>query len=175
MGSLSAHLVAWTATLALGLLAIASVPRESSARTPRSTEGLGASVVQLERAIVDRVNRIRVAHRLPLLQPDAELAAIARAHSCHMAREGFFAHAPPSDEGSVADRLREVGREFRAVAENLARNAGVPDPAAAAVEEWMQSEGHRANLLGPSFTQTGVGVCAGDPGHYITQILIAPR
>jgi len=146
----------------------------SPAAAGASNRNPAASVARLEGEVVERVNRIRTQRGLPPLQIDPELAALARAHSCRMARQGFFAHTSPSD-GTVADRVREAGLEFRAVAENLARNANVPDPAAVAVEGWLQSEEHRDNLLRPTFTRTGVGACAGDPGHYFTQIFLEPR
>lgn len=159
--------------LALCLLVTAAFPPGAPAAPPSRGRDAGPAVARIEREIVERVNQIRMERGLRPLAVDVELTAVARAHSCRMARHGVFAHETRVD-GTAADRVREAGWEFRSVGENLARNARVPDPAAAAVQGWMQSAGHRGNILRAAFTHTGVGVCAGDRGHYITQVFVEP-
>jgi uncharacterized protein YkwD len=136
--------------------------------------GSEPGVEQLERAIGERIDEIRHQHGLPGLERDPTLTEVAREYSCRMAEEDFFAHRAPSN-GTVGDRVREAGREYRMVGENLAAAVNVPDPVATVVGGWMDSEGHRENILRAAFTHTGVGVCDAEPGYYVTQIFLRPR
>jgi stress response protein SCP2 len=121
-------------------------------------------------AVVTATNAQRARHRLPPLGVDARLAAAAHAHSADMVARGFFAHADP-DGRNVDARVRAAGYPYRVVAENIA--AGQPD-AAAVVEAWMNSPGHRANILRPEVTQIGVGRATGGIGLHWTQVFAAP-
>jgi uncharacterized protein YkwD len=87
-----------------------------------------------------------------------------------MARRGFFAHATPEGLETV-DRVRAKGiRGWRAVGENIALNQGYEDPAAFAVERWMQSTKHRTNILYPTFNHSAIGIAkAADGTVYFTQ------
>jgi uncharacterized protein YkwD len=131
------------------------------------------SIDDMERSVVDRVNAIRTERGLPPLQVDATLAAVARDHSCRMAEVEDLRHRSPTT-GTVDDRVRRAGRRFRAVGENLAMNVNVVDPVATAVRGWMDSEGHRANILRDRYVETGVGICRAEPGYYFTQIFLRP-
>lgn len=130
-------------------------------------------VATMERQVVERVNEIRREHGAQPLEVDRELARIARDYSCRMARQEFFAHEAP-DGGGIGGRLRAARKPFRAVGENLARNLNAPDPVDAAFGGWMQSEGHRKNILRQSFTETGVGICRSERGYHFTQIFLRP-
>jgi uncharacterized protein YkwD len=89
-----------------------------------------------------------------------------------MAARDFFAHQCPS--GTQAwDRAVAAGYEYRKVAENIA--AGQTS-AAQVVEGWMNSPGHRANILDGELTQIGVGhATGGEYGTYWTQVFGIPR
>jgi uncharacterized protein YkwD len=156
------------ATLAVLALALGLVSAFAAAAPPRS-----ATVAGLEAAIGDRINAIRAEHGLPPLRSNPALAAVAREHSRKMSRERFFAHEDPGGD-SVADRLRAAGLGYRGLGENIARSRNAPDPAAAAVEGWMASEGHRANILRDTFTETGVGVWRDGEIYYVTQVFRRP-
>jgi uncharacterized protein YkwD len=127
----------------------------------------------LERSVAQAVNRARMERGLPALAVDRTLGAVARRYSCRMARENFIAHVPPSG-GTVGDRVKSAGTAYRAVGENLASTRDARDPVASAVRGWMASPGHRKNILAPSFTRTGVGVCRLDRSHLFTQIFLQP-
>jgi uncharacterized protein YkwD len=128
----------------------------------------------LERAVVDAINRIRVEHGLDRLVADEALARIARDHSEAMRADGFFDHRDPAGRGP-GDRLKAAGFRFRKVAENLEFNHRADDPVEVAAGHWLASPGHRKNLLGASFVRTGVGIAvAEDGGVWITQLFVNP-
>jgi uncharacterized protein YkwD len=72
--------------------------------------------------------------------------------------------------------VRGAGLGFREVAENIASNRNVDDPVRTAVEAWMDSSGHRANILNPRVAETGLGVAVdGDGTLFFTQLFyLAP-
>jgi uncharacterized protein YkwD len=90
-----------------------------------------------------------------------------------MAEKDFFAHVSPAGE-NVADRVREAGHPYVLVGENLAMMTNAPQPAQIAVQGWMESPGHRENILRRGFTETGVGVCREGRTYYFTQIFMHP-
>jgi uncharacterized protein YkwD len=107
---------------------------------------------EARRAVYERINALRRAHRLPELTPDPLLERVAQDYSDRMAAEDFFAHVAP-DGSSLTRRLPADARYVRA-GENLGM---APGPLAAhfGIEH---SPGHRRNLLDPSFRFVGVGV-----------------
>ncbi|MEU3519892.1 CAP domain-containing protein [Streptomyces sp. NPDC006654] len=118
----------------------------------------------LEDVVVTLVNRVRAQHGLSRLRTDGHLRSAARAHSEDKARRGFFAHVSP-DGHSPADRMRRHGCT-RPGGENIAVGQR---RATAVMEAWLNSPGHRANLLNPDFATIGVGVHIGSRGHWWTQ------
>jgi hypothetical protein len=121
--------------------------------------------------VVALTNRQRADRGLVPVVPSARLAAAARAHNDDMVRRGFFAHECP-DGGSVADRVRAAGYDFRVVAENLAAGQRT---AAEVVQGWMDSPGHRANLLHPDVREIGVAFREGGAhGTTWTQVFGTP-
>src|SRR6266568_1381140 len=86
----------------------------------------------------------------------------------------FFSHETP-DGLRMNDRALSFGiAHFKILAENIAINQGFDDPGALAVEQWLLSPGHRANILDPRFEQSAVGVSVGADGTvYLTQEFIA--
>jgi uncharacterized protein YkwD len=121
------------------------------------------------------VNRMRLQHGLPALVPSTALTGVARAHSDDMVRRRYFDHRDP-DGLKPADRVKAAGVPASRVSENLAMNAGVDDPVTRAVDGWMESPGHRRNILDPQVTHTGVGIAEDDEGGYtFTQVFAALR
>ncbi|WP_091108894.1 CAP domain-containing protein [Geodermatophilus dictyosporus] len=111
------------------------------------------------------VNQERAAAGCGPVAADAALAAVARAHSADMRDRGYFSHDTP--EGlDPFDRARAAGVTY-ARAENIA--AGQRD-AAAVMASWMDSPGHRTNILNCSLTKLGVGVAEGSGGPWWTQL-----
>ena len=107
----------------------------------------------------------------PQLELREALAQVAREHSQAMRDQNFFSHQDAQGR-TVGDRLAEAGISFRIAAENLARTTNIPDPAAWAHGELMQSSEHRPNILNPGFELVGVGVVKQGGSYWITQVFI---
>ncbi len=115
----------------------------------------------LELAILGNTNRRRANHGLPPLKPAPCAAGFAGEHSDTMAGSGTFTHA------DLADLRAACGGA--AWAENIAMGSGTTPGARSIVQLWMESKGHRANILDPDLTHLGVGVARGPSGWYATQ------
>ena len=119
-------------------------------------------------------NAIRLRHGLQPLVWDPALFRLARNNSENMAKLGYFSHITP-DGQRLRDRIKSVGiQHFSVLGENIAYNLGYDDPGGFAVERWMVSEGHRANILSSEFRTMAIGAfVAPDGGVYLTQVFIA--
>jgi uncharacterized protein YkwD len=139
-----------------------------AARTPSAS-----SASSLERRAFDLINAERRASGFAPLVWDEELCRMARQHSGEMVRQNFFSHEGP--DGDMVDRAHALGiRGWRALGENIAYNQGFDDPAAFAVERWMGSAKHRANILNGMFTRSGLGIArAADGRIFFTQVFAA--
>lgn len=117
--------------------------------------------------VVVLTNRERAGAGLPPLAADPPLARAAQAYSTDMAVRAFYSHTSP--EGTQPwDRAAAAGSTRRSIGENIACGQR---SAAEVVEGWMNSPGHRANILKPGFTHIGVGYAGGGPaGTYWTQL-----
>ncbi|MBR4770957.1 MAG: LysM peptidoglycan-binding domain-containing protein [Clostridia bacterium] len=124
------------------------------------------AVSAFEREVVDLVNEIRAAEGLGKLEENWELSRVARFKSKDMREKRYFSHTSPT-YGSPFEMMRAFGLAYRTAGENIAM--GYPTPRSV-VDGWMNSEGHRANILNPSFTVIGVGYV--EQGHYWTQMFI---
>lgn len=130
---------------------------------PFSEDGLHRTVSE----VVALTNGRRVTAGLRPLADDTRLASAARAYCADMAARGFYSHTSP--EGLEPwDRARAAGAGHRGIGENIACGQRT---AAEVVEGWMNSPGHRANILKPDFTHIGVGFAGGGrAGTYWTQL-----
>ena len=113
----------------------------------------------LEVKMLEMVNEERIKHGLKPVQADPELSLVARAHSNDMFIKGYFAHDSP-DGKSPFDRMRGANVQFKFAGENLA----LAQTLEIAHTNLMNSPGHRANILHPSFGRLGIGVL--DGGFY---------
>ena len=126
----------------------------------------------LEKDCLAEVNRIRVSYNLNPLTFDPDLLKIARNHSKRMATEGFFSHADPQGK-TVRNRLDDAGIKWRGFRENISYNGGFTSTVAVAIRGWLNSEGHRRNLLNPLFTHSAIGVwITSDDTTYFTQVFL---
>lgn len=133
-----------------------------------------ASILDLEQDAYALVNQERAAYGLSALIMDESVRAVARAHSQDMANRGYFSHDTPEGVTS-SQRLTNAGVAWRMMGENIAKNMGYADPAYVAVDGWMDSTGHRANILTGDFTHTGMGVAIDADGYTIfTQVFVTP-
>lgn len=122
--------------------------------------------------VVTATNAERARHGLRPLTVDARLAQAAQRHSDDMVRRGFFSHENP-DGTQVWDRALAAGYRYTKVAENIAAGQRT---AADVVRGWMDSPGHRTNILDAELTQIGVGQALGGAyGVCWTQVFGTPR
>ena len=128
----------------------------------------------VERRAFEQTNVARVKDGLPTLVWDPELCRMARKHSEQMATLGYFSHENP-DGLQLKERARASGiLHFRVIGENIAYNKGYDDPGGFAVERWLTSSGHRANMLYRGFQASAIGsYAAADGSTYLTQVFIA--
>ena len=127
---------------------------------------VSASVTAYENEVIRLVNEIRVKNGLKPLKANWELSRIARYKSQDMVDNSYFSHTSPT-YGSPFQMIKNFGLSFRTAGENIAYGQKTPQ---AVVNAWMNSSGHRANILNSSYTQIGVGYVA--KGHYWTQMFI---
>lgn len=127
----------------------------------------------IEKRVFAQTNLVRVKNGLPAFTWDADICRMARTHSESMSRNGYFSHVTP--EGlRLRDRARAAGvLQFAVLGENIAYSQGYDDPGAFAVEQWMQSTKHRANILSSEFRAMAIGsFVAPDGSIYLTQTFI---
>lgn len=146
--------------------------RRSVARTsaPSSTGGSSGSVSAQAREVVDLVNAERAKAGCKALSIDDKLMTAAQRHSQDQADHQNMSHTG-SDGSNAGTRLDRVGYTWRTYGENVAWNQKTP---AAVMDAWMNSSGHRANILNCAFTEIGVGIASSN-GPYWTQVFAAPR
>jgi uncharacterized protein YkwD len=135
----------------------------------KDTGSRASSTGKVEHAVRACANRSRRAAGLEGLRASGALAKAARLHARNMAVHGFFDHVDPQGRGP-AERVAifDSGNEFAFVGENIA--AGYASARAACVG-WMNSPGHRANILDPDYTHVGAGFARGGPyGRYYVQV-----
>ena len=152
---------------------INSAPKRISPPVAPSASPTLAQANAIERRAFEQTNLVRVQNGLPALTWDGDVCRMARDHSESMSRDGFFSHTTP-DGKRLRDRARLVGiLGFSVLGENIAYNQGYEDPGAFAVERWMQSAKHRANILSSEFRAMAVGsYVAADGSVYLTQTFI---
>lgn len=125
-----------------------------------------AAVLAFENEVIRLVNEIRSEKGLRPLRANWELSRVARFKSRDMVENRYFSHTSPT-YGSPFQMIRAFGLSFKSAGENIAYGQRTPQ---AVVNAWMNSSGHRANILNASYTQIGVGYVA--DGHYWTQMFI---
>lgn len=142
--------------------------------------GINYTAAEAEQMIIILVNAERQQFDLSILSEDALLTSLAREHSISMVENNFFCHARYPGERPLSYNMSPGTIR----GENLAKiptRQYIPGPYLSvqevcewAVSGWMDSDGHRANILEPRYTKTGVGVSFSDEGDftylYITQI-----
>jgi len=151
-------------------------PREPSASGDEATAGVSShrilEIESLERQCLAEINRVRWRSGLPRLNFYEELLPVAREYSRRMAEQHFFSHNDP-DGRTVRERVEEADIRWRMVGENLAYSNGYVNPVAASLHGWMDSPGHRRNILDPDFSLTAIGVWIKEDGTvYFTEIFL---
>ncbi|MBO7304856.1 MAG: hypothetical protein J6V09_06510 [Clostridia bacterium] len=119
------------------------------------------------REVVRLVNVERSKQGLKPLSSDWELSRVARYKSEDMRKNNYFSHTSPT-YGSPFQMMKSFGIKYKTAGENIAKGYKTPT---AVVTGWMNSSGHRANILNPTFTHIGVGYVQN--GSYWTQMFIS--
>lgn len=123
-------------------------------------------VLRFEKEVVRLVNEIRTKSGMKTLSEDWELSRVARYKSQDMKNNGYFSHNSPT-YGTPFEMMKNFGIKYKTAAENIAKGQQTPQ---AVVNAWMNSAGHRANILNTQFTKIGVGYVKS--GNYWTQMFI---
>lgn len=123
-------------------------------------------ISEFENRVIQLTNAERRKNGLPNLQADKPLSSVAREKSVDMQSNNYFSHTSPT-YGSPFDMMRDFGINYSAAGENIAKGQRTPEKV---VESWMNSEGHRKNILSGNFTHIGVGYAK--EGSYWTQMFI---
>ncbi|MFC7063266.1 CAP domain-containing protein [Halobacillus seohaensis] len=144
-------------------------PTEEATQEETNTEQAETSseVSAFEQQVVELTNEERAKEGLAPLKLDTELSGVAKDKSLDMQQNGYFSHNSPT-YGSPFDMMNEYGIDYTTAGENIARGQTSPEQV---VEGWMNSEGHRKNIMNSSFTHIGVGHA--ENGNYWTQMFIA--
>jgi uncharacterized protein YkwD len=156
-------------TAVAALIALATVVGLGTSAAQAARPSSGGAVNQFERSILAELNGVRRANGLVPLRASAPLGAAADSHSRAMGRFGFFAHES-RDGSSFSDRVRRYYAPRRgtwSVGENLLWSTRGID-AKRAVAMWMQSPGHRQNILTPQWREVGLAAVTfrGAPGVF---------
>lgn len=124
----------------------------------------------IENQVVQLTNQERAKYGLKPLVADWELARVARYKSADMRDRNYFSHTSPT-YGSPFDMMKNFGISYRSAGENIAAGQRTPQEV---VTAWMNSEGHRKNILSSGYTHIGVGYAqGGSKQHYWTQMFIS--
>ena len=109
-----------------------------------------------EKEVFDLINKQRAQNGLSPLKENSELQRVARIKAQDMVNNNYFSHTSPT-YGSPFDMMKSFKISYNTAGENIAGNSSN----SSAVTAWMNSPGHRANILNSSFNQTGIGVVTG--------------
>lgn len=125
---------------------------------PKQQEQVNHGLTAEEQQMVNLVNAERQKRGLQPLKVNLELTKVARVKAKDMIDNNYFSHHSPT-YGSPFDMMRQFGISYRTAGENLAGNQTVER----AHQALMNSDGHRANILNPNYTEVGIGIVAGGP------------
>ncbi len=138
---------------------------------PATPAQSGNAAGSYESQVVDLVNKERAAQGLAPLAYNAELSKVAEAKAADLRDKNYFSHTSPT-YGSPFDMMKSFGIRYTAAGENIAKGYMSPS---SVMDGWMNSPGHKANIMNTNFTEIGVGYVSGDNGTgYWVQMFIRP-
>lgn len=136
-------------------------------------QGTPTNESSFEARVVELTNNFRAQNGLPPLTVNVQLTATAETHSQNMAVQDFFSHTGLNGS-QPSDRVKASGYNYTFVGENIGAGYSTPEEA---VQGWLNSPGHRANILNPNYQEIGIGYyyLENDTGnenwnHYWTQV-----
>ncbi|PLS02442.1 CAP domain-containing protein [Neobacillus cucumis] len=139
--------------------------QQSTAGTTNTTQ-TSSTLSAFEQKVVDLTNQERAKNGLPALKADTTLSKMAHEKARDMSANNYFSHTSPT-YGSPFDMMKKFGITYSYAGENIAMGQQTPQEV---VNAWMNSEGHRKNILSPNFNYIGVGYVA--QGNYWVQDFI---
>ncbi|MGO0059228.1 CAP domain-containing protein [Brevibacillus fluminis] len=143
---------------------------EAATRTGAGDTTNAGGTQSSDNAVLSLVNSERSKAGLSPLTLNKQLSDVARTKAQDMRDQNYFDHTSPT-YGSPADMIKRFNIPFQAMGENIAAGQQTP---AEVMQGWMNSEGHRRNILDPQFTQMGIGsVQGGQMGTYWSQMFIS--
>ena len=155
-------------------IGVPSKPSDSSgtAGSTGTTDSTGSTgtvstVNSMEKQVASLTNSERKAKGLSALTLDNQLSKLARLKAEDMAKKGYFSHTSPT-YGSAFDMMNKYGVSYRTAGENIAKGQKTAE---SVMNGWMNSSGHRANILSSAYTNIGVGYAKDSRGNtYWVQI-----
>lgn len=123
---------------------------------------VGMAHADFESEVIELVNIEREARGLHPLSYNEELTVAARLHSQDMGDQNYFDHTS-LDGREYYERIADAGYDYQSCGENIAAGYATPE---AVVDAWMNSDGHRANILHPDYCDIGVGYAAVAGSHF---------
>lgn len=153
-----------------------STPSDGATPDPSLTPGpidTNPDVSQLtsaEQSVLDQTNKARQSAGVGPLKIDMAITQIARARSKDMGDKNYFSHTSPTGE-TANSLLKSAGISFTMSGENIAKGSGTPDSTVNSIfNAWMNSSGHKANILNKGYGRIGIGVVAAGNTVYYTQV-----
>ncbi|HEX9059378.1 MAG TPA: CAP domain-containing protein [Clostridia bacterium] len=130
-----------------------AAPKSNLPKSPAQFPPVSMNISTEEQQVLDLINAERQKAGVGPLTFDSNLLKASRDKATDMSNNNYFSHQSPT-YGSPFDMMRQYGITFRTAGENIAGNQS----AERAVSAWMNSEGHRKNILNPEFNCTGIGI-----------------
>lgn len=140
----------------------------NSNNTNQGTTSGSTTLTNDEKEVFNLINAERTKQGLTALKVDSEVQRVARIKAQDMVDNNYFSHNSPT-YGSPFDMLKSFKISYKTAGENIAGNSSN----GAAVKAWMNSSGHKANILNSSFNYTGIGVVSSNKyGKMYVQIFV---
>lgn len=134
----------------------------AAAAQVRTCAGDTMTIRHAEKSMLIYHNRERAKRNKPELCIARELQRAARLHAKDMIERDYFSHTTKGTGESFANRIEDQGYEYRRAAENLAYGTGSAGSTTNIFQGWMDSSGHRSNLLNGHLREVGIGLYAGE-------------
>lgn len=139
--------------------------------TPKTEVPSDTAIGSYEQQVVNLVNKERAAVGLPALKVNTKLSGVAELKAEDLRDKNYFAHNSPT-YGSPFDMMKQYGVKYTTAGENIAKGQRTPE---SVMNGWMNSQGHKDNILNASFTEIGVGYVTDSNGTtYWVQMFIRP-
>ncbi|MDD3168441.1 MAG: CAP domain-containing protein, partial [Eubacteriales bacterium] len=149
----------------------AAPAKPAAAPAPVAAAPASAETGAYEQQVADLVNKERAAAGLPALKVNTNLAGVAEKKAEDLRDKNYFDHNSPT-YGSPFDMMKQFGIKYSTAGENIAKGQRTP---ADVMNGWMNSPGHKANIMNANYTEIGVGyVTDSNGGTYWVQMFIRP-